>query len=323
MRKRIVIGVVAVLAAVGAGVPVAPAGASAASDPRARASVEGRYAVGVRTETFVDTSRATDANGTYPGAPDRTLATTIWYPAEGSPGAADVAGAPAIRGRRFPLLVFAHGFTATGPAYGLLLRRIASAGYVVAAPTFPLSNGAAPGGPRLVDVVNQPADVRFVIDELLRLDADPASPYGSVLWRRRIAVAGHSLGAVTTLGMLNSCCRDGRVDAYIPLSGVEVALPGGSYTYDFRAPLLLIHGDQDTTVPLAGSQSAFAGAHGPKFLLNLLGGSHVPFGPPYGDVIIDTMIHFLDRYLKGAPGSIRAMVQDGNLAGAAQLTRGQ
>src|SRR5918998_6833026 len=274
MGKRIVVAVLAVLAAVGAGVPASPAGAT---DPRAEASVEGRYAVGVRTETFVDESRPTDANGTYPGAPDRTLATTIWYPAEGTPGAADVAGAPAIRGRRFPLLVFAHGFTATGPAYGLLLRRIASAGYVVAAPTFPLSNGAAPGGPRLIDVFNQPADVRFVIDELLRLDADPASPYGSVLWRRRIAAAGHSLGGVTTLGLLNSCCRDGRIDAYIPMSGVEVPFPGGSYTYDFRAPLLLVHGEDDGTVPFAASQSAFAGAHGPKFLLNLLDGSHVPF----------------------------------------------
>jgi fermentation-respiration switch protein FrsA (DUF1100 family) len=233
-----------------------------------------------------------------------------------------VPGATAIRGRRFPLLVFAHGFTGTGPAYGLLLRRIASAGYVVAAPTFPLSNGAAPGGPRLIDVLNQPADVSFVIDELLRLDADPASPYGSVLWRRRIAAGGHSLGGVTTLGLLNSCCRDGRIDAYIPMSGVEVPF-SGTYTRDFRAPMLLVHGDQDTIVPFSASQSAFAVTQGPKFLLDLLDGGHVPFGPPYGDVVINTVVHFLDRYLKDAPGSIRAMVRDGNVPGAAQLTLGQ
>lgn len=35
-------------------------------------------------------------------------------------------------------------------------------GHVVAAPTFPLSNGTAPGGPKLVDYVDQPAGVSFI-----------------------------------------------------------------------------------------------------------------------------------------------------------------
>jgi hypothetical protein len=68
----------------------------------------------VRTETFVDTSRPTDANGSYPGAPSRTLATTVWYPAEGTPGGPDQPDAPAYDDRRFPLLIFAHGFNADG-----------------------------------------------------------------------------------------------------------------------------------------------------------------------------------------------------------------
>src|SRR4030095_12425651 len=40
----------------------------------------GPYGAGVRTVTLVDSSRPTSANGTYPGAPDRTLVTDIWYP---------------------------------------------------------------------------------------------------------------------------------------------------------------------------------------------------------------------------------------------------
>ncbi len=324
MNKRVAVVAVAVLAVVGAGVPTSPAGSSGGAAPdRRQPSVEGRYAVGVRTETFVDRSRPTDPNGTYPGAPDRTLVTTVWYPTPGDPQGPEVPDGPAIGGRRFPLLVWAHGFLASGPAYGQLLRRLASAGYVVAAPTFPLSNGGAPGGPRLADYANQPADVRFVIDELLRLDADPASHWASVLWRRRIAAGGHSLGGVTTLGLLNSCCVDPRIDAYIPVSGIELPFDGGSYPADRRAPLLLIHGDADETVPFGGSLRAFGTAAGPKYLLDLLGGSHVPFAPAQAAPIVATMLHFLDRYLKEVPGSIRGMVRDGNVAGVAQLVRGQ
>jgi fermentation-respiration switch protein FrsA (DUF1100 family) len=324
MNKRVAMVAVAVLAVVGAGVPASPAGSSGGAAPdRRQPSVEGRYAVGVRTETFVDRSRPTDANGSYAGAPERTLVTTVWYPTPGEPGGPEVLDGPAIGGRRFPLLVWAHGFTASGPAYGLLLRRLASAGYVVAAPTFPLSSGGAPGGPRLVDYVHQPSDVSFVIDEMLRLDADPASHWGSVLWRRRVAAGGHSLGAITTLGLLNSCCGDPRIDAYLPASGIELPFPNGAYPADRRAPILLVHGDADETVPFGGSLRAFATAAGPKYLLNLLGGSHVPFDGPRAAPIVATMLHFLDRYLKEVPGSIRGMVRDGNVPGVARLDRGQ
>ena len=319
MRKRFVVAVVAVLATVGSGVPTAPAGATAAAR---RDSFEGHYAVGVRTETFVDTSRPTSANGTYAGAPSRTLVTTVYYPAAGAPSATNVPDAPAYD-RRFPLLVFAHGFTANGPAYGGLLRRIASAGFVVAAPTFPLSSAGAPGGPRLQDYVNQPADVSFVIDQMLRLDADDASPYAGLLRRHRIAAAGHSLGGVTTIGLLNDCCTDRRIDAYIPMSGIALPFPGGAFSYDRRAPLLLVHGEDDATVPYAGSLRVFDEARRPKFLLALLDGSHVPFGGAQGDAIITSVLHFLDRYLKHRPGSLHGLIEDGNVPGVSALVQGR
>jgi pimeloyl-ACP methyl ester carboxylesterase len=313
MRKQLLVAVVAVLAAVSAGVPAAPAGADSS-----RLAAEGTYAVGVRTETFVDRSRPTAANGTYPGAPDRTLVTTVWYPAEGTPGSTDQAGADSFDGRRFPLLVFAHGFLASGPAYGGLLRRIASAGFVVAAPTFPLSNGSAPGGPLLRDYVNQPADVSFVIDSMLRLDNDDDSPYARLLRRHRIAAAGHSLGGITTLGLLNDCCIDRRIDAYIPMSGIELPFPDGAFTFERKAPVLLVHGDQDGTVPFVGSFNVFAEARRPKFLLQLLNGSHVPFGGAQGDAIITSAIHFLDKYLNHH-SSLRALEEDGSVPGVANL----
>lgn len=313
MRKRVLVAVFAVLAAVGTGVPASPAGA----DSRPLAA-EGTYGVGVRTETFVDRSRPTAANGTYPGAPTRTLVTTVWYPTGGAPGPDDQPDAPAYEGRRFPLLVFAHGFGASGPAYGFLLHRLASAGFVVAAPTFPLSNGSAPGGRNLRDYVNQPADVSFVISSMLRLDKDEDSPFADLLKRHRIAAAGHSLGGITTMGLLNDCCIDRRIDAYIPMSGIELPFPGGAFTFERKAPVLLVHGDQDGTVPFSGSLRVFADAHRPKFLLQLINGSHVPFGGAQGDAIVDSSVHFLDRYLNGR-SSIHALLEDGNVPGAAAL----
>src|SRR5262245_12175666 len=65
----------------------------------------GTYAVGVRTATFVDPSRPTPANRSYPGAPDRTLVTEIWYPSAGTPGAL-VRDAPiSSAAGAFPLVV--------------------------------------------------------------------------------------------------------------------------------------------------------------------------------------------------------------------------
>ena len=311
-----VVAVFAVLATVGTGVPVPPAGASVSAR---RLSAEGRYALGVRSETFVDATRPTSANGSYPGAPTRTLVTTIWYPAAGDPATPDRFNAPPYDGR-FPLVVFAHGFTADGPTYGPLLRRIASAGFVVAAPTFPLSNGRAPGGPRIVDVVNQPADVSFVIDELLRLDADGTSPYAGRLRRNRIAAAGHSLGGVTTLGLLNDCCLDPRIDAYIPMSGVAVPL-GGAFSWDQPAPILLVHGESDAVVPFAGSLHVFDEARRPKYLLALTDGSHVPFNTEQAEVIVASVVHFLDRYVY-LRRSLHALIEDGNVPGVSALVQG-
>ena len=110
----------------------------------------GSMAVGIHTDTYVDTSRSTPANGGTPGAPTRTMTTTIWYPAQGppgAPGAAPTVDAPRDGGHGpYPVVVFAHGFAVTPRTYAALLSRWASAGYVVVAPALPLLSGDAAGG---------------------------------------------------------------------------------------------------------------------------------------------------------------------------------
>ena len=56
-----------------------PGSSGAATNPPAQTV----HAVGLLTETFVDTTRPTPASGPNPRRSSRTLITTILYPAEG------------------------------------------------------------------------------------------------------------------------------------------------------------------------------------------------------------------------------------------------
>lgn len=274
------------------------------------------HAVGTRLETLIDTTRPTDALGDAPGKPSRTLETLVYYPAEGRSGGDPVRDAPAAAtGRPFPLIVFSHGSGVSDPArYDLLLRAWAAAGYVIAAPRFPLSSTSRPGGGS--DVVNQPGDVSFVITEMARRGGDPTAPYGGLVDAGRVAVAGHSLGGVTTMGVaFNGCCVDRRIGAAVVLAGAAAAFPGDRWFEGIRAPLLVVHGDDDRVVRIAEGRQLFHDAPEPKAMLTLLGGDH---NRPYGGslattdnpdrlgatvngptrIVNTTVVAFLDRYLK-------------------------
>ena len=292
---------------------ILPAAPAAAAEP---------YAVGKRSYTFVDTSRPTAANGAYPGAPTRTLETIVLYPATGDAFSATTDDAPAVRtskGKRFPLLIFSHGFTGTGPAYQSLLERFARTGYVVAAPTFPLSRGGAPGGPKLGDYANQPADVSFVLRRMLRL-ARSDSGLQRTIDTRDIGAFGHSLGAITTLGATtNSCCRERRIDAAVAWAGIQLPFAGGSFVAKRTPPLLLVHGDADRTVPFAGSVNAYNQARAPKALVRLIGGPHSPFAPPHVDPLVTSTTAWFDRHLKDDRTAQDRLAAAGNVTGAASL----
>jgi alpha-beta hydrolase superfamily lysophospholipase len=279
--------------------------------------------VGRRSEVFVDESRPTADNHGAPGSPNRRLPTTVWYPALGEATANEIAEAPPRRTEGgYPLVVFSHGFTGNGPAYAITLRGWAAAGYVVAAPTFPLTAGGTPGGPRLVDYANQPADVSHVLDEVLRLDATPGHPLADMVDEEHVAAGGHSLGGATTVGLgFNSCCQDPRVDAYVPIAGLELPFRDGEFAYGtVAAPLLLIHGDKDEVVTYSFSQRIFRRARAPKFLVTLVDGGHTPFGDvATRDVIDRSVIDFLDRFLKERDDGLVRLERDADVEGVATL----
>src|SRR5205807_8770133 len=117
------------------------------------------------------------------GGPEpRRLATVIRYPAAGPRSGVDApAAAPARAGGPFPLVIFGHGFAVTPGPYARLLDAWARAGYVVAAPIFPLGNAHAPGGPNESDIVNQPRDMSVVISRLLGLGEARRGLFGGLV----------------------------------------------------------------------------------------------------------------------------------------------
>lgn len=279
-------------------------------------SSSANFAVGTRVETLVDATRATEGRGDIAGRPSRALDTFVYYPAVGEPGGDPRPDAPAARATGgFPLIVFSHGSgVATPVRYDLLFRSWASAGYVVAAPKHPLSSSSLPDSGS--DVANQPGDVSFVISEMLRRTDDGSSPYRGLLDASRIGVAGHSLGAVTALGVaFNRCCVDARIRAGVVLAGREAAFPPDSWFAGIRTPILVVHGDDDRLVRLAEAQKVFSDAPPPKVMLTIFGGDH---NRPYGGslatadnperlgatangqtkIVNATVVAFLDRYLK-------------------------
>jgi dienelactone hydrolase len=264
------------------------------------------YPVRERVLTFVDSSRTV----TYPGqAPQaRRLVTIVRYPV--GPGT-------------FPLIIFGHGFAVTPGIYASLLGAWARAGYVVAAPIFPLGNQNAPGGPNESDLVNQPRDMSFVITRLLALSAAHQGPLAGMIDPARVAVSGQSDGGNTALtAAYNSRFRDLRIRAAAILSGMEI--PGVS-GYDFPAPhppLLATQGLADTINPPQYTYAFFDIAPPPKYLLTLPGAPHL--GPytseePQLGIVERVTIAFFDAYLKGVRGALGRMRAAGEVPGAAAL----
>lgn len=234
-----------------------------------------------RTLELVDSSRPTEAGAGRPGSDVRHLVTQVWVP----PGAGP-----------FPLVAFSHGLAGHPRKFTHLFRAWAQAGYVVAAPAFPLSNDEVPGEPTFTDLPNQPGDVSFVIDRVLEALGERIDP-------ERIGVAGLSLGGATTYGLaFNDCCRDERPIAAMVLDGIRLALPG-AYDLATGLPLLIVHAEEDYTLPYRDAEEAYAAAVAPKYLVTLHEAAHAePYEntpDPADDLVRAVTIAFWDRYLGG------------------------
>ena len=289
----------------------------------------GAFPVGITSFSFVDDSRSTPANDAQPGSRTRSLEVRVWYPAVAPsadqaqdddfasiPDPTPMFNAPPATGSGpFPLIVFSHGLSALPADYGDLLAAWASAGYVVAAPKFPLSSREAPGGADAADVANQPGDVSAVIRYATQLSASAAGrQLAGMIDGDRVGVAGHSNGGITTAGIVGDrCCHDASVSAAVILSGTSQVFPNGGEDWSQNPPLLVVHGEKDTLVPVDAGIRLFNSARAPKGLLRLLDADHATFvvsSSPSFPVTVRATVDFWNGYLKGDVASIDALPDD-------------
>lgn len=314
-----------VVGALGATVWSAPPAApdTVAARVQSKAAPMGTYAVGRVEQTFVDDSRPTKAKQGFEGAPNRTLHTTIYYPARGKAGEAVTPDAtPDRKHGPYPMILYSHGHNSFGAEFEPLLRQWASAGYVIAAPDYPLSNKYTPGGADASDLGEQPADAHFVIDRMLASSSKRSGQLSHLVDANHIGASGHSLGALTTYSLVyETCCADKRIKAAAPMSGVAGDAP--AFFSGISTPLLAEHGDADTTIPYPAGAGTFAKAGPPKFFLTLIGGAHTPpyrgAADPAPTAVAHVTLDFFDRYLKNDRGALEQLRHDANQPGVATL----
>ncbi len=271
-----------------------PIGACVALFVVAGVPITSTAAVGSTTTayTFVDAARPTPCTG----AATRTLHVTVVTPDTSGP-------APVVL---------------VGPGSGASQRAVARAdaaalaerGYVGVALDFPCTN--APGYSTTdpvvaLDIYHQPADVSFVLTNLLALSAAPGNALSGLLDPQRIGYVGTSSGAVTALLLFNSCCGDPRIRATEIIKGIPVPTGPGlplAGTYDWSRPIATYFwsGCRDAVTPYGPAWSAFTQLTAPKAFLADPTGTHStpPVFPP------GTVDAFFDRFVAGeaAPATV-------------------
>jgi predicted dienelactone hydrolase len=186
-----------------------------------------------------------------------------------------------------PVVVFTHGYTGTFTDYTFLFEDLASRGYVVAsvAHTFESTAVEFPDGRLLKSLMgshlekklqlDEPSttlavavrlsDLKFVINELDRMNEPRKSPFSGTLDLSRVALAGHSLGGMTALLGVE---LDPRFRAAVSLDGV---LPGSWFSKTAKPVMLLVSGsdwDENTC-------HLWTALHGPRFALNFKDSEHL------------------------------------------------
>lgn len=271
----------------------------------------------------------------------------------------------------FPLVIFSHGAGGSGDAFPDLSEHWASHGYIVVHPTHSDSiklrrrrgetfrNFRDDLGQivRNVKLLERRDDVVLILDSLDAIEQAIADDLGEArgkqrsqssvsatirIDRGRIAMAGHSAGAMTTQALagvkFNRARRsysfgDDRIGAFIVISGqgtTRRAFDETSWS-DIHKPMFVITGSKDTTpvsneTPATRRQPYEYAPPGDKYLLFIDGATHSSYAgkrttrivgetPPRNidyitDVVAFGALAFLDAYMKGDSDARRFLESD-------------
>ena len=224
----------------------------------------GEHAVVLHKLTLVDNSRPTIANGDVAAIASRTLPVFVWSPAQ-----------PLAEPQ--PLVVYSHGFMSNGQGGEYLGEHLASYGYTVVAATYPLTSYSAPGGAKAEDVINQPADISFIIDSLLAKNDQPGGSFAAQIDPARIAVVGMSMGGMTTeMVAYHPTMGDQRISAAVSIAGPAFMFSKVFFEHR-RMPFMMVASPQDALINYQENAANILAKVDGAYLVSVAGGSHLGF----------------------------------------------
>ncbi|MFD8383324.1 alpha/beta hydrolase [Streptomyces sp. NPDC059679] len=226
----------------------------------------------------------------------RQLLTKIFYPAAtGNPGGNPIPDAPIASGV-FPIAEWSHGMGCNSDCYSSQTHDLAAAGFICPAPSFSDNSniGSVYNG-------NWSKDVSEVLTRTLALNSASGSPFaGHIDTQAGVGVSGHSMGGMTTHGLLTAW-PDNRIVAAVPVACVDMGNPAG-----LHAKVLFIHGSNDGTCNINSARQAYNELPAPKAFLTQNGADHGSFLTPQYPYYAQTENTFLDWFRWGLYGDTAA-----------------
>lgn len=250
--------------------------------PAGEPIIDGGAPVGHRTISLDVDGRPLECEAWYPASSSRGDASTY----EVIPGVA-LRSAVALEGvapadGRHPLVVLSHGRTGTRVSYSQFCEALAASGAVVVAPDHAGDTlGAWLSGAQLDDRGNEEqrlADVRAVIDAVLRSHPGLPVDVAGAIDRRHVAVVGHSYGAYSAFAAVaghHGIPAHPAVSAVVGLQPYLRSLGEATLARVGVATMLVVGGTDDVTPAATDADRGWALVPGrPAWRLDLPRSGH-------------------------------------------------
>ena len=198
---------------------------------------------------------------------------SVTYPSGG------VTGVPVAPGR-YPLVVFSHGYAGFRDQSTFLTGRLASWGFVVAAPDhFSRDLTEVLGGPTAATAkTTDVQDLKATIALLKAEDESTVNPLSHHVDLSLIGAVGHSAGGAAVEAL---AATDSKVKTFVGMAGATAgafgATKSGPGSVVPHQPGLLMSGTADNVVSDTSMISAFGRMHDLKRLILLRGAGHLVF----------------------------------------------
>ena len=223
---------------------------------------------------------------------NRRLPVDIYLPEAGSQNTKELASPP------FPLIVISHGIASDRSSFVYLAEHLASYGFAVAVLEHPGSNAeriqlyfaGLAGPPDAAEFINRPLDIKYLLNELQRLEKfDPI--FQGKLNFQQIGAIGQSFGGYTVLTLAGAkinfeqlrqdCNRNNSsFNLSLALQCQAIDLPPRNYELkDDRIKVIMAINPIDSSILGEGGISQI------KIPVTLVAGSQDIFAPPVSEQI--------------------------------------